>query len=61
MSGEGKMSLCSHCQQPITKSTPWDARHIVKRAEGGSDAASNLQLHHLNCHRNSYYAKNYVV
>lgn len=53
--------LCSHCQQPITKRTPWDARHIVKRAEGGSDAASNLQLHHLNCHRNSYYAKNYVV
>ena len=53
--------LCSTCQQPITKSAPWDARHIVSRAEGGSDAASNLQLHHLNCHRNSYHAKTYVV
>jgi hypothetical protein len=24
----------------------------VKRAEGGSDAAGNLQMHHLNCRRN---------
>ena len=43
--------LCSACQEPITKSTPWDTRHIVKSAEGGSDAASNLQMHHLNCRR----------
>ena len=53
--------VCSSGQQPITKSAPWAARHIVRRAEGGSDAASNLQMHHLNCHRNSYHAKNYVV
>jgi RNA-directed DNA polymerase len=53
--------MCSNCQQPITKSTLWVARHIVRRAEGGSDAASNLQMHHLNCHRNSYHATNYVV
>ncbi|MGI8896341.1 MAG: hypothetical protein ACR2HE_11945, partial [Casimicrobiaceae bacterium] len=36
--------MCSTCQQPITKSTPWAARHIVKRTEGGSDAASNLSM-----------------
>ena len=53
--------VCSSCQQPITKSAPWAARHIVHRAEGGSDAVSNLPMHHLNCHRNSYHAKNYVV
>jgi hypothetical protein len=33
----------------------------VSRAKGGSDAASNLQLHHLNCHRYSHYAENYAV
>jgi RNA-directed DNA polymerase len=52
---------CSTCQQPITKSTPWVTRHIVKRAAGGSDAASNLQMHHLSCHRRSQYAANHVV
>ena len=50
--------MCSTCQSPITKSTPWGARHIVKKREGGSDAASNLQMHHLQCHRGPYYAKN---
>jgi RNA-directed DNA polymerase len=44
--------MCSTCQKPITKNTPWDVRSIVKRTDGGSDAASNLQMHHLNCHRN---------
>ena len=44
--------LCSTCQEPIAKGTPWEARHIVKRTEGGTDAASNLRMHHLNCRRN---------
>ena len=44
--------LCPTCQEPITKGTPWDVRHIVKRTEGGSDSASNLVLHHLDCRRN---------
>jgi RNA-directed DNA polymerase len=48
----GQDGMCSTCQEPITKGTPWDVRHIVKRAEGGSDAAGNLQMHHLNCRRN---------
>jgi RNA-directed DNA polymerase len=52
---EGK---CPTCQDPITKSTPWDARHIVKKTVGGTDAASNLQMHHFNCHRSQYYARN---
>jgi RNA-directed DNA polymerase len=53
--------MCPTCQEPITKSTPWDARHIVKKTEGGTDAASNLQMHHFNCHRNQYHAGNAVV
>jgi RNA-directed DNA polymerase len=44
--------LCPDCQEPIAKGTPWVVRYIVKRTEGGSDAARNLELHHLNCHRN---------
>jgi len=53
--------LCPVCKQPITKSTPWGTRHIVSRAEGGSDAASNLHLHHLNCRRSSHSAATSVV
>jgi len=53
--------ICSTCPEPITKSTPWSARHIVKKTEGGSDAASNLQLHHLNCRSNHIYVANAVV
>ena len=49
--------MCSTCQEPITKSTPWAARHIVKRTEGGSNATSNLQLHHLNCRGLRSYAE----
>ncbi|MGA8147809.1 MAG: group II intron reverse transcriptase/maturase [Gallionellaceae bacterium] len=43
--------LCSACQEPITKNTLWDVRYIVKRTDGGTNAASNLRLHHLNCRR----------
>jgi RNA-directed DNA polymerase len=43
---------CSVCQNSITTSTPWGVRHIVKRTDGGSDAASNLQMQHLSCRRN---------
>lgn len=53
--------LCSVCQAAITKSTPWRACHIVKMTEGGSDAAGNLQLQHLDCHRPQNYAGSTVV
>ena len=48
--------LCSNCRQPITMNTHWDVTHIVKQADGGTDAASNLQVNHLNCRRNPQYA-----
>lgn len=44
--------LCPKCHEPITKSTPWATRQVVKTIEGRSEAASNLQMHHLNCRRN---------
>jgi RNA-directed DNA polymerase len=53
--------LCPYCQEPITKNTLWSVIHIVKKPEGGTDAASNLLMHHLNCRRNRSYAENAVV
>ena len=53
--------LCSTCQMPITKDTPWDVRHFVKSAGRGSDASGNLKMYHLHCRRTRYYAKNAVV
>jgi RNA-directed DNA polymerase len=43
--------ICCSCQEPIMMGSPWDVRHTVKRVDGGTDAASNLQLHHLDCRR----------
>ena len=48
--------MCSNCLQPITMDTRWDATHIVKHADGGTDAAGNLQVQHLNCRRNPHRA-----
>lgn len=45
---------CPECNQPITKSTPWAFRHIVKRVDGEADAAGNLQMHHLNYYRQQH-------
>lgn len=49
--------MCSACQNPITKRTSWEVSHIVKRTDGGTDAASNLHMHHLDCRRNQQHAK----
>lgn len=42
--------LCPTCQEPIAPGSPWATRFIVKKSDGGSDAASNIQLHHPDCH-----------
>lgn len=54
---QGQDRNCPACQQPITKLTPWAFRHIVKRLDGGTDVAGNLQMRHLNCHRRQYAEK----
>ena len=43
---------CSVCHTPITRLTPWDVHFLVKKTDGGLNAASNLYMHHSNCHRN---------
>jgi RNA-directed DNA polymerase len=43
--------LCSSCKEPITKLTLWESSFIVKRTAGGTDAASNLRMHHLHCRK----------
>lgn len=48
--------MCPSCQELITKQTPWNVRHIRLKSEGGSDAVSNLQMHHLNCRSSLFYA-----
>ena len=50
--------LCPTCQEPIAIGTPWVTRFIVKRTDGGSLAAGNIQLHHPGCHGIQKYAGN---
>jgi RNA-directed DNA polymerase len=52
--------LCPTCQEPIAIGTPWVTRFIVKRTDGGSIAAGNIQLHHPGCHGIQKYAGNKV-
>jgi RNA-directed DNA polymerase len=53
--------LCSNCTEPITKNNPWRVGYIVNKFEGGSDAASNLQMHHVKCRSARNYNANAVV
>jgi hypothetical protein len=36
-------------QKPIKRNTPWETRFRVKRADGGTNASSNLIMCHLYC------------
>ncbi len=51
--------LCPGCQKPITRNTPWEIRYIVRKADGGTNAASNLLMHHLYCQRQYRNAKKF--
>ena len=42
---------CPVCHERITKDSPWTVQHLVKRTDGGQDAASNTLMLHLNCRR----------
>lgn len=53
--------LCSSCQKPITKQTPWNIRSIRVKNKGRTKVTNNLQMHHLNCRSHSYVLKNKVV
>jgi len=47
---------CPVCQERITKDSPWTVQHIVKRTDGGTDAASNTLMLHLTCRRKQHNA-----
>lgn len=53
--------LCPTCRKPIAMNLPWEVRHIVKTDKGGTDAASNLWIHHLNCQEEPCHAETAVV
>jgi RNA-directed DNA polymerase len=53
--------LCATCTEPITKNIPWRVGYIVNKLEGGTDAASNLQMHHVKCRSARNYNANAVV
>lgn len=42
---------CRICKQSITFDTDWDVHHIIPKSKGGSDKSSNLELLHINCHK----------
>lgn len=51
--------LCPGCQKPITRNTPWEIRYSVGKADGGTNAASNLLMHHLYCQRPYHNAEKF--
>lgn len=55
--------LCAACSGKITDQTPWRVIRVKKPTEGGTDAMSNLQMHHVNCRRSRKHlaAKKVVV
>jgi RNA-directed DNA polymerase len=48
---------CPVCEERITKDSPWTVQHIVKRTDGGTDAASNTRMLHLTCRRKHHNAE----
>lgn len=48
---------CPVCQDRITKDSPWTVEQIVKRTDGGTDAARNTLMLHLSCRRKYHAAE----
>jgi RNA-directed DNA polymerase len=43
---------CLVCQQPLrVEEDPWNIHHRVWRCHGGQSTFDNLELLHVNCHR----------
>jgi RNA-directed DNA polymerase len=66
LKGRKKLSLiwknqkgaCPVCNLPITQETDWDIHHKIRRVDGGDNRASNLIMHHINCHRKTHSQDN---
>lgn len=48
--------ICPICHQTFDENDKWHKHHIVRRVDGGSDKAENIQLLHPNCHRQHHHA-----
>jgi RNA-directed DNA polymerase len=46
---------CPQCGRKITKGTGWNVHHVLCKAHGGTDKASNLVVLHPNCHRQLHH------
>jgi hypothetical protein len=42
---------CPVCLQNITLETKWDIHHKLPKSKGGDNKNSNLEMLHINCHR----------
>jgi len=43
--------ICPVCKQSVTTETDWDVHHVLPKSKGGDDKLSNLQMLHINCHK----------
>jgi RNA-directed DNA polymerase len=48
---------CPVCGQHLKEQEEWQLHHRVRRADGGRDTAGNLELLHVNCHRQRHSGK----
>jgi RNA-directed DNA polymerase len=59
LSGDRKLQImwnkqkgeCPVCKQSVTIETDWDIHHVLPKSKGGDDKLSNLQMLHINCHK----------
>jgi RNA-directed DNA polymerase len=42
---------CLNCKQTINLETDWDVHHIIPKSKGGDNRMPNLQMLHINCHK----------
>jgi RNA-directed DNA polymerase len=46
---------CPRCGERLEARETWDIHHLIFRVHGGDDALENLELLHLNCHRQLHH------
>lgn len=53
--------ICPICSMPVTRDTPWDVHHKTRRVDGGKNNVTNLEMLHINCHRQTHSQKHRLV
>lgn len=54
---ERQKGKCPVCEQSLEDENDWHTHHVLWRVHGGKDELANLQLVHVNCHRQIHSAK----